>query len=178
MPNLFMGGTDDDDVIQVPARMYGYKPNLPFDAIVTMYAWARPADWGIQEFRYAFPDAAMSDVNLDRLRDAVDFAFARWKAGDRTFIRCQAGLNRSGLVTALVLIKDGLEPSDAINHIRAQRHQDALCNEEFATWLMIHGQKFIDSALGLDEELPGLEDLSTVPAPNYTSEPSRIEDGE
>ena len=42
--NLFMGGTADDDVIHLPAARVK-RNDLPFDAIVTMYAWARPADW-------------------------------------------------------------------------------------------------------------------------------------
>ena len=38
-PNLFMGGTDYSDVIQLPAP-YEKRDDLPFEAIVTMYAWA------------------------------------------------------------------------------------------------------------------------------------------
>ena len=66
-PNLFMGGTSDDDVIQVPAPRFQRRDDLPFDAIVTMYAWARPADWKVQEFRYGVPDAAIADIDLSRL---------------------------------------------------------------------------------------------------------------
>jgi protein-tyrosine phosphatase len=142
-----MGGTNDDDVIQIPARTYNRRNELPFDAIVTMYEYARPALGGIQEFRYAVPDAAMNNINLDRLRDAVEFAHARWKAGDRVLIRCQAGLNRSGLVTALVLIKEGHLPLDAITLLRAKRDRDALCNQDFAEWLNDHGGQFFDPSL-------------------------------
>ena len=76
LPNLFMGGTDDDDVTHIPARIYNRKNGLPFDAIVTMYEFARPAFGGVQEFRYAVPDAEMANINLDRLRDAVEFALS------------------------------------------------------------------------------------------------------
>lgn len=155
LPNLFMGGTDDDDVIHIPARIYNRRNELPFDAIVTMYEYARPAFGGVQEFRYAVPDAAMDNINLDRLRDAVEFAHARWKAGDRVLIRCQAGLNRSGLVTALVLIKEGHLPIDAINLLRAKRDRDALCNQDFAEWLLLAGQSF---ALSLSSSQSGLAD--------------------
>ena len=145
LPNLFMGGTDDDDVIHIPARIYNRRNELPFDAIVTMYEYARPAFGGVQEFRYAVPDAAMDNINLDRLRDAVEFAHARWKAGDRVLIRCQAGLNRSGLVTALVLIKEGHLPADVITLLRAKRDRDALCNQDFAEWLLVYGQEFFQT---------------------------------
>ena len=142
LPNLFMGGTDDDDVTHIPARIYNRKNGLPFDAIVTMYEFARPAFGGVQEFRYAVPDAEMANISLDRLRDAVEFAHARWKAGDRVLIRCQAGLNRSGLVTALVLIKEGHDPKAAIDLLRTKRDRDALCNEDFAEWLLEAGHEF------------------------------------
>jgi protein-tyrosine phosphatase len=89
----------------------------------------------------------MDNINLDRLRDAVEFAHVRWKAGDRVLIRCQAGLNRSGLVTALVLIKEGHLPVDAINLLRTKRDRDALCNQDFAEWLNDHGGQFFDPSL-------------------------------
>jgi protein-tyrosine phosphatase len=141
-PNLFQGGTDDLDVIHLAQTNYRPRTDLPFDAIVTMYAWARPADWNIQEFRYGVPDASIKDIDLDRLRQAVEFGYDRWKQGDRVLVRCQAGLNRSGLVLALILIKDGLEPAEAINRIRDNRGPDALFNDNFHAWLLKEGEKF------------------------------------
>jgi protein-tyrosine phosphatase len=141
-PNLFQGGTDDFDVIHLPVTNNAKRTDLPFDAIVTMYAWARPADWQVQEFRYGVPDAKISDIELSRLRQAVEFGYDRWKSGDRVLVRCQAGLNRSGLVTALILIKDGHAPEDAINAIRTNRGQDALFNTSFVDWLMRDGASF------------------------------------
>jgi protein-tyrosine phosphatase len=108
-----------------------------------MYAWARPADWQVQEFRYGLPDAAISNIDLSRLRQAVEFGYDRWKSGDRVLVRCQAGLNRSGLVMALILIKDGFAPEDAINAIRTQRGPDALFNESFANWIIEDGLHFL-----------------------------------
>jgi len=141
-PNLFQGGTDDLDVIHLAQTNNRPRTDLPFDAIVTMYAWARPADWNIQEFRYGVPDASIKDIDLDRLRQAVDFGYDRWKQGDRVLVRCQAGLNRSGLVTALIMIKDGLTPIEAINTIRESRGPDALFNENFHAWLLKEGESF------------------------------------
>ena len=141
-PNLFQGGTDDLDVIHLAQTNNRPRTDLPFDAIVTMYAWARPADWKIQEFRYGVPDASITDIDLDRLRQAVDFGYDRWKQGDRVLVRCQAGLNRSGLVLALILIKDGLKPAEAIARIRDNRGEDALFNRDFYNWLMVEGESF------------------------------------
>lgn len=141
-PNLFQGGTDDLDVIHLAQTNNRPRTDLPFDAIVTMYAWARPADWKVQEFRYGVPDASITDIDLDRLRQAVDFGYDRWKQGDRVLVRCQAGLNRSGLVLALILIKDGLTPTQAISRIRDNRGEDALFNRDFYNWLMKEGESF------------------------------------
>jgi protein-tyrosine phosphatase len=141
-PNLFQGGTDDLDVIHLAQTNNRPRTDLPFDAIVTMYAWARPADWNIQEFRYGVPDASIKDIDLDRLRQAVEFGYDRWKQGDRVLVRCQAGLNRSGLVLALILIKDGLKPAEAIARIRDNRGDDALFNRDFHNWLLTEGENF------------------------------------
>ena len=141
-PNLFQGGTDDLDVIHLAQTNNRPRTDLPFDAIVTMYAWARPADWKVQEFRYGVPDASIIDIDLDRLREAVDFGYDRWKQGDRVLVRCQAGLNRSGLVLALILIKDGLKPAEAIARIRDNRGEDALFNRDFHNWLLTEGESF------------------------------------
>ena len=141
-PNLFQGGTDDLDVIHLAQTNNRPRTDLPFDAIVTMYAWARPADWKVQEFRYGVPDASITDIDLDRLRQAVDFGYDRWKQGDRVLVRCQAGLNRSGLVLSLILIKDGLKPAEAIARIRDNRGEDALFNRDFHNWLLTEGESF------------------------------------
>ena len=144
LERLYMGGTDDKDVIHLPANPYARRDDLPFDSIVTMYAWARPADWKVQEYRYGVPDARISDMDLSRLRQAVNWGYKQWKKGDRVLIRCQAGLNRSGLVTALILIKDGMSPEDAIRTIRKNRAAIALFNEHYVNWLMTSGEAFIN----------------------------------
>ena len=141
-PNLFMGGTDDADVIHYPAST-NPRIDMPFDAIVTMYAWAQPADWQVQEFRYGVPDATISHIDLGRLKQAVEFGYNRWLAGDCVLIRCQAGLNRSGLVTALILMSTGLDAESAISEIRKNRAETALYNEEYVAWLMVEGAAFI-----------------------------------
>lgn len=141
-PNLFMGGTDDMDVIHFPAKN-NTRNDLPFDAIVTMYAYAQPADWKIQEFRYGVPDAAIEDIDLDRLKQAVEFGYNRWMAGDRVLVRCQAGLNRSGLVTALILMSTGLDAETAIEQIRKNRAEIALFNEDYVRWLKVEGATFV-----------------------------------
>lgn len=144
LENLFMGGTDDSDVIQLAVARNQRRYDLPFDSIVTMYAWARPADWNVHEYRYGFPDALMSDIDLSKLRQAVDWGFKQWQQGDRVLVRCQAGLNRSGLVTALILMKSGMSAEQAIHIIREKRAEVALCNMHYERWLINEGFRFIN----------------------------------
>ena len=90
-----------------------------------------------------FPDATISHIDLGRLKQAVEFGYNRWLAGDRVLIRCQAGLNRSGLVTALILMSTGLDAESAILEIRKNRADIALFNEGYVAWLLAEGAAFI-----------------------------------
>ena len=131
-----MGGTADDDVVFVPSQRDSWLDDeKQYDAVVTLYAWAKPATWEVEELRYGFPDADLALADLDRLLRAARWAYERWQAGDRVLVRCQAGLNRSGLVTALVLMQDGYSPVEAIALIRLRRSPWALCNDDFVRWL-------------------------------------------
>ena len=51
-PNLFMGGTHDDAVISLPQRLQHFDGKNEFDCVVTLYAWAAPASWGVEERRF------------------------------------------------------------------------------------------------------------------------------
>lgn len=142
LPGLWQGGTADHDVMEAFVKRGG-KPAITlanFDTVVTLYASARPVDWFVREFRYGFWDSHDEDdlAAIDRsdLFDLVRTAHADWKRGKRVLIRCQAGWNRSGLVMALVLIRDGMDASDAIRLIRGRRSEYALCNRTFAAWLV------------------------------------------
>lgn len=142
-PNLFMGGTADDDVIHQGVAYNKARTDLPFDAIITMYAWANPADWKVQEFRYGIYDSDISQIDLDRLKQAVEFGYNRWLSGDRLLVRCQAGLNRSGLVTALIMMSTGLDAETAIEQIRKNRAEIALFNTHYVEWLLTKGAQFL-----------------------------------
>lgn len=58
------------------------------------------------------------------------------KQDKRVLIHCDAGLNRSGLTTALVLLELGYKPQDAINLMRKQRCQEVLYNDRFRNYIM------------------------------------------
>lgn len=142
-PQLFMGGTADDDVCYGPAGQKAPQEDDTFDCVVTLYAHAKPVYWGIEEMRYGFVDRGIEDINLERLGDVVVWAYKKWQGGNRVLIRCQAGLNRSGLVSALVLMYKGASANEAIRIIRLTRSADALFNKNYVTWLRKYGARYI-----------------------------------
>ena len=142
LPGLYMGGTADTDV---RGQKHVSGPISPehFNTVVTLYAWANPVDWYVKELRLGFYDHESVDVNSNDLHQVVEAAHEDWKAGRKVLIRCQAGLNRSGLVTALVLARDGMPIKEAIALLRAKRSPAALCNPDFEDWLIANHDVFM-----------------------------------
>jgi protein-tyrosine phosphatase len=140
LPGLHLGGTDDSDVVyeEVAGSRYEHKAFITpkhFDTVVTMYAYARPVDWFVKEFRFGIYDSDMKDFQTDELHDIVVAAHRDWKKGKRVLVRCQAGINRSGLVMALMLIREGYSADEAINLMRTKRGEAVLANKHFESWL-------------------------------------------
>jgi hypothetical protein len=136
LPGLWQGGTHDDDVIG--NSRFAQNPQIKideFDSVVTMYQYANPAGWFVKELRYCIYDASMETIDLNELFDTARWAYNEWAEGKRVLIRCQAGWNRSGLITALVLMLDGIPANEAIDLIRKQRSEHALCNPDFVKFL-------------------------------------------
>jgi hypothetical protein len=141
LPGLWQGGTDDWDTVQEFRRSSRARiTDKEFDTVITVYAWANPCDWEVKELRYGYYDSDRADwekdVDFETIFQLVDVAYQDWKAGKTVLIRCQAGLNRSGLLMALVLMKDGYSAVEAIDLIRKMRSEWALCNENFVKWLI------------------------------------------
>ena len=143
LPGLWQGGTEDHEVLGFPAPAHHYAGlghrggvAYPFDVVVTLYADAQPAPWGVKEFRFGFPDGP---INNDDALEAIELArhaHRAWTAGRTVLIRCQAGVNRSGLVSALVLMLEGYLPHEAIALLRERRSQVVLSNGHFEDWLL------------------------------------------
>lgn len=135
LPGLWQGGTHDFDTLEFPKDYPIWKSQREFDSVATLYAIAHPVGWGVAERRYGFPDSALSEKDIPEIHDIAEWAHREWKAGKKVLIRCQAGLNRSGICMALVLMKDGYGPKHAIDLIRARRSPHALCNADFVRYL-------------------------------------------
>lgn len=107
-----------------------------FQHIISLYPWER----------YAAGCDLITDVSV-RLYDSGDvpdssqlYALAKLinicRGFGPTLVHCQAGLNRSGLLTGLALVLGGMNPADAIAKLRQSRCNAVLCNKAFETWLL------------------------------------------
>jgi len=135
LPGLWQGGTHDFDTLEFPKEYPIWKSQREFDSVATLYAIAHPVGWGVAERRYGFPDSVLSEKDIPEIHSIADWAYMEWKAGKKVLIRCQAGWNRSGICTALVLMMAGYDPKEAIDLIRARRSPHALCNADFVRYL-------------------------------------------
>jgi hypothetical protein len=137
LPGLWQGGTHDNDVVWYGGK--GTKVGVTradFEFVTTLYADANPVDWFVEEVRFGIYDSDVEHIDKARLFRIVKQTHDAWKNGDKVLIRCQAGWNRSGLVTALVLMRDGMPAHEAIQLIREKRSPFALCNSAFEAWLL------------------------------------------
>ena len=133
---LWQGGTEDEDTtIRARKRLATVNDVEPFDAVVSLCAHSMPFGWFVKEMRYAFPDGPTGSAIYEEIEQVADWAYTEWKAGKRLLIRCQAGMNRSSLVTALVLMRDGMSPEDAIELIRKKRSPYVFSNNHFLEYV-------------------------------------------
>jgi protein-tyrosine phosphatase len=77
------------------------------------------------------------------------YAHQRWSEGARVLIRCQAGVNRSGLVMALTLMHHGHSAAEAIALIRSRRSPAVLSNRHFVRWLLTEAPAHVPAALSI-----------------------------
>lgn len=145
LPGLFIGGTANSDTIFTPAEGRKAFDDLSFQSVITMFYAANPVGFNAHEVRYHIVDGPLDNVDMIRLGEIVSWGHSRWKLGDRVLCRCQAGVNRSGLVTALVLIKEGHTAVEAIELIRSKRFSYCLSNRHYEKWLLENGEEFVRS---------------------------------
>ena len=106
-PNLFMGGTDDNATIDRAQPLRHFEGGNEFDCVVTLYAWAAPANWGVEERRFGFPDANIIEEYIPTILELAHWAHAKWSAGKKVNIRFNTGC----LLSILTLIIFTLIPS-------------------------------------------------------------------
>lgn len=135
LPNLFISGTLDDDVVQRGKSLYSLAQPSPFDSVVCMYGHANPIGYYVREQRFGIADSELDEDSKPEIRQLADWLHSEWKSGKRVAGKCQAGWNRSSLIVALVLLKDGYSAEEAISLIREKRSPNALCNPHFVDYI-------------------------------------------
>jgi protein-tyrosine phosphatase len=135
LPNLYMGGTDDYDIVQFGKRLPRLHEREDFDAVVTCYSYAQPMSWYVHENRFGFADGPINESTFAKALELADWIYEKWQQGAKCLIRCQMGYNRSGLVMAAVLMKTGLSAEAAIKLIREKRSPYAMSNSDFVSRL-------------------------------------------
>ena len=125
-----------EDNLYVGGCIGGVRLDDDWQTVVSLYKWER----------YALgPDTERVEVTMydagevpdvDQLHELADTVSAALDRGGKVLVHCQAGLNRSNLVTALALIKRGRSPEDAIALLREKRSPVVLCNAAFEAWLL------------------------------------------
>jgi hypothetical protein len=121
-----------------------------FDVRVDLYGWNHRAAGGVAEYVLQLGDSNITRWEaryLLDLADAVRVAVRRVEAGQRVLVNCQAGLNRSGLVTALVLLYFGVDTEVVVDMIRGARSDLCLVNDSFVDFIESQGVRFADRAV-------------------------------
>lgn len=88
----------------------------------------------VLDLRDAFPDSIEQPVPADVIEALVDRAEAMMADGP-ILICCTAGINRSPLVAARILMRHGHTADAAIALLRERRGDIVLCNPTFESWL-------------------------------------------
>ena len=135
LPGLFMGGTADEDIVNVAKPLRNLDEQNAFDSVVTCYSWAQPMGWYVHENRFGFADGSIDPKTLSKVIELAKWIHSEWKTGKKCLVRCQAGYNRSGLIIAICLLVEGYSPQQAIDLIRAKRSPNALFNQAFVQTL-------------------------------------------
>lgn len=121
--NLWQGGCIQDT-----------KLDDDFVGVVSLYPWERYTlgpDTKRVEFKMYDSPSGIDWADLDAASDLVLSFMEKGK----TLVHCQAGLNRSGLVAAVALMKLGRTADEAITLLRESRSPMVLCNDTFVSQL-------------------------------------------
>lgn len=135
---------DEDDPVTpawseiIPGLWQGGDAECPigkFDHVVSLCPWGEhttpgpegQTTWFIADGPVPEPESRIWGVAQD-ISDRLD-------RGESVLVRCQMGINRSGLIVAATLLLRGWTIEEALAEIRARRDPMALSNPHFADWL-------------------------------------------
>ena len=125
-PKLWQGGFHAAKLVE------GLNP----DVICNLTPLGRSAPLDFKGLYIEFPfDDGEQLPDPETLHPLVDLLAELHYQGKTLLIHCEAGLNRSGLVTALVLRARSCSADDAIGTLRARRDPFVLCNADFERYV-------------------------------------------
>jgi hypothetical protein len=104
-----------------------------FRYVVSLYPWEKYT-LGPKTERVEIQMYDSHEVDVLGLEHAADLVYHFMQEG-KTLVHCQAGLNRSNLVAAAALMKEGHTADYAINVLREKRSPLVLCNRAFEDYL-------------------------------------------
>ena len=124
--NLWQGGCPDYGHVSLPEG---------FDYVLSLYPWGKyDMPTGCERDEVRMYDSL--DQGFDQVDELARGIKQRLDRGQTVLIHCQAGLNRSGLLTARVLTLMGKTAAEALALLRKQRSHLVVCNEAFEEWLL------------------------------------------
>ena len=122
--NLYMGGCEQGLIL--PAEI---------QHVVSLYPWEAYSIAHEVTSYLAFRLYDSLEQAMDQIEDIARWVANRLDDGP-TLVHCQAGLNRSGLVSARALMIRGFSAKAAISLLREKRSPAVLCNTAFEDYLL------------------------------------------
>lgn len=152
-PAFYVGETpQSEDTYLDPSAGSSFSEIYTTDSIdvrINLYGFSSPSAPGVFEYRYLINDAGLTNEDAQRLLNFLPDAYEAWAInGYRVAVNCQAGLNRSSLFAAMMLITDGFSPERAIQLIRDNRSSLCLVNQDFVDFLMSNEKVIRQAGLG------------------------------
>lgn len=120
-------------------------PEDRFDVVVSLHQQDgyAPAE-GTPHHVHLMADARLSEDNYAPVEALAARVVEAMDAGQSVLVRCHAGLNRSGLVAGLALIKQGWTSEQVVDRMRAARSRWVLSNASFLAYLTHHQDRIRD----------------------------------
>lgn len=125
-----------EDNLYVGGCINGVRLDDDFQTVVSLYKWER-YELGPDTERIEVEMYDAGEIpDVDQLHELAQIVSDALDRGGKVLVHCQAGLNRSNLVTALALIKRGRTAAEAMALLREKRSPVVLCNRAFSRWLV------------------------------------------
>lgn len=136
MPGLWIGGHDCQPSAE---NMHGECiVTDEFDLVFSLYM--RPGygpSHPIPNTYFRMADADLDPDHHTHIDDMAERVANAVADGLKVLVRCQAGMNRSGLVTVLAMHRLGWKVDDAIDRLREVRSPYVLFNQHFVRYLQL-----------------------------------------